>query len=231
MRKLLVLLAGALLCPVLAGAQVRQPRDLPDYQYLVQPLWVGAGFGGGKITSRAPAPSAGRDAFSFSFDAGIRITPQWGAGFEFGMVGPNGGCGGHHCGPSDRDFAPDFSHWFLMAEHRSRDDDGLRLRAGIGVSSMCYDYYRTSGSSFGRFLEAVFFEDDYDDDSTHWDCKSIQAFGASVSVGYQLPVSDDGSSIGLQLRGEAANFAASGTAGTPRFRHRAITLQIQLNIN
>jgi hypothetical protein len=132
----------------------------------------------------------------------------------------------------DADFAPNFTHWFLVAENRPLER--LRLRAGVGVSGMCYSFHETRSSDFERFLEYLFFGDDdsYYDGSTHWECKSsLKALGGSVSIGYQWPLPDPGSSIGLQLRGEAANFAASSTAGTPAFRHRAVTLQIQLNIN
>jgi hypothetical protein len=219
-----------LLCPALAAAQSPYYGDDPRARG-----WLGVGIGGGTINSAAPAPSADHDAFSFTVDGGYRITPQWGLGLEFGMVTPNGGCGGHHCSSDSPDFAPDFSHWFLVGEHRP-GDSGLRLRAGIGVTSMCYRYYRTRSSSFERFLEALLFYDEdeyyyYDDDRTHWDCKSLQALGGSVSVGYQWPFPDARSSVGLQLRLEAANFAASATAHTPAFHHRAVTLQLQMNIN
>jgi hypothetical protein len=164
-------------------------------------------------------------------DAGLRFTPEWGAGLEYGVITANSGCGGHSCTPADSDFAPDFSHFFLVAENRLLKR--LRLRAGVGLSSMCYSYHRTHSSDLEQFVEALFFDDDdyLYDDSTHWECKSsLKALGGSVSIGYQWPLSDPRSSIGLQLRGEAANFAASSTAGTPAFRHRAVTLQVQLNL-
>jgi hypothetical protein len=100
---------------------------------------------------------------------------------------------------------------------------------------MCYSYYKTEGSGweeFLEFLEVVLF-DDHDDDSSgpHWNCKSLSALGGSVSVGYQWEIEHSRTSIGVQLRAEAANFAASNKAGTPAFRHRAVMLQIQLNLN
>lgn len=226
MRKPLVLLVGLLLCPLLAGAQSRYRSYHVD-----QPYWLGIGFGGGGVNSDPPAPSSDRDSFAFSVDAGMRITPEWGIGLEYGLIAPNGGCGGHHCTAADPDFAPNFSHWFLVAEHRSGEDGGMRLRAGLGVTSMCHHYYRTGNASFWEFLAAVFLSDDYDGTIRHWECDSLQAFGASASIGYQWALPDSGSSIGLQLRGETAKFAASSSAGTPKFRHRAVTVQIHLNLN
>jgi hypothetical protein len=223
MRKPLVLLVGLLLCPVLAGAQTRYNVD--------QPFWLGVGIGGGRVNSDAPAPSAGHDTFAFTIDAGMRITPQWGIGLEYGRIAPGGGCGGHRCTPADHDFAPDFSHWFLLAEHRSGEDGAMRLRAGLGISGMCYHFYKTGNASFWEVLLAVVIADESDATIRHWECDSLHALGASVSLGYQWALPDSGSSIGLQLRGEAANFKASSSAGTPKFRHRAVTVQIQLNLN
>jgi hypothetical protein len=226
MRKPLVLLVGLLLCPVLAGAQSRYAGVDPD-----NPFWLGLGVGGGKLQSAASAPSAERDAFSFSVDVGVRIARDWGLGLEYGLVMPQGGCGGHGCTPQRSDFAPNFSHWFLIAEHRP-PDSGVRLRAGAGVSSMCYRYYKAQGDFWEEFVEALVFRDDtVDYDDTHWDCKSLRALGGLVSVGYQWPISEGEGSIGVQLRGEAAKFAASSKAGTQAFRHRAVTMQIQLNLN
>jgi hypothetical protein len=199
--------------------------------------WLSVGMGGGKVNSLAPAPSAGRDAFGASVEAGIRLTPEWGIGLEYGIVAPNSGCGGHHCTPSEPDFAPNFTRGFLIGEYRPPHDRGLRLRAGVGVSNMCYRHYRTEGSAWGaflEFLEVVLSDDhghDHDSDGPHWSCKSLSALGGSVSVGYQWEIERSNTSIGLQLRAEAANFAASNKAGTPAFRHRAVMLQIQLNIN
>jgi hypothetical protein len=226
MRKQLVLLAGLLLWPVLASADYQHAGFDPD-----NPFWLGVGVGGGKLQSTAPAPAAARETFSFSIDVGARITRDWGLGLEYGLVMPEGGCGGHSCTPQRNDFAPNFSHWFLIAEHRP-PDSGVRLRAGVGVSSMCYRYYKSRGNFWEEFVEAVVFGDDnVDPNSTHWDCKSLHALGGSVAVGYQWPISEGEGSIGLQLRGEAAEFAASSKAGTPRFKHRAVMLQIHLDIN
>jgi hypothetical protein len=229
MRKQLFLLVCTLLCPVLAGAQGRHMSyraERPD-----DPGWLGIGFGSGSMESPDTAPSAGLNAFTFSLDAGVHINPQWGLGIEYGLIAPHGGCGGHHCTPAYSDFAPDFSHWFLLVEQRP-GNGGLRLRGGVGVSSMCYRYYRARDSQWEKFWDSVFFGDDDDADQNRisWHCKSLQALGASASVGYQWSLPHSPGSIGLQLRGEAANFAASSTAGTSAFHHRAVSLQIQLKI-
>ncbi|MEJ0099649.1 MAG: hypothetical protein WDO12_07905 [Pseudomonadota bacterium] len=192
--------------------------------------WLAIGVGSGSIASAGPAPSASRDAFAFSIDTGYRINRQWGLGLEYGVLAPNGGCGGHHCTPADPDFAPDFSHWFLLAEQRP-GDGGLRVRAGVGVSSMCYRYYRARDSGWHRFWQALIFDDDQDEGSISWHCKSLHALGAAASIGYQWALPDSLSSVGLQLRGEAANFAESSTAGTPAFHHRAVMLLVQFDIN
>jgi hypothetical protein len=226
MRKQLVSGAAALLWPLLACADYRNSGFDPD-----NPVWLGVGFGGGRLQSAAPAPAADRAAYSFSVDVGTRITPNWGLGLEYGLVMPQGGCGGHSCTPQSSGFAPNFSHWFLIAEHR-RPYSGVRLRVGAGVSGMCYRYYRAHGDFWEEFLEALVFGDDnVDPDATHWDCKQLHALGGLVSVGYQWPVSDGEGSIGVQLRGEMAEFAASSTAGTPKFKHRAVMLQLQFNVN
>lgn len=228
MKRTSLLLASLLLWPAFAAAQSGYyPEDFEAERY-----WLGVGLGGGAVKSAAPAPAADRNAFGASIDVGIRITPQWGVGLEYGVVAPFGGCGGHHCTPDTPGFAPDFTRWFLIGEYRPPGADrGWRLRAGVGVSSMCYRYYRTEASDWEEFLEAILF-DDYDDDHrTHWSCKSLSTLGGSLSLGYQWELEDRGSSIGLQLRGEAANFGASTRAGTPAFRHRAVVLQIQFNLN
>jgi hypothetical protein len=229
MRKQCLWLAGVLLGPVLAHAQSPvYDDDLARYGY-----WLSVGLGGGTVKSAAPAPSAGRDAFGASIDTGIRFTPAWGIGLEYGIVAPGSGCGGHHCSPSEPEFAPDFTRWFLIGEYRPPNDRRLRLRVGVGVSNMCYSHYRAEGASaWQEFLEAVLFDDyDVDTEGTHWSCKSLSALGGSVSLGYQWELEDTHSSIGLQLRAEGANFAASSKAGTPAFRHRAVMLQVQFNIN
>lgn len=235
MRKRCLWLACMLLSPVLAHA-AHSPYD--DDVLAPEPFWLSMGFGSGTVNSLAPAPSAGRDAFSFSVDAGMRLTPEWGAGLEFGVVAPSGGCTGHHCTPSVPDFAPAFTHWFLIGEYRSPYDRHLRLRAGLGVSNMCYSYYKAQGSAWEEILEflAILLSDDYDPGDfdhhgTHWACRSLSALGGSVSVGYQWQLGRSRSSVGLQLRAEAAHFAASSKAGTPAFRHRAVMLQVQLNLN
>jgi hypothetical protein len=138
--------------------------------------------------------------------------------------------------PAGKNFAPDFTRWFLIGEYRPPGADrGWRLRAGVGVSNMCYRHYKTTQSAWERFIEYLLFDDedyyDYSADRTYWSCKSLSALGGSVSVGYQWELKDTRTSVGLQLRGEAANYAASTTAGTPAFRHRALMLQVQFNIN
>lgn len=222
-------LGAMLLGPVLAHAQAPYYDD----DFARDPYWLSVGIGGGAVTSTSRAPSAKRDAFGASIDAGIRFTPHWGIGLEYGVVAPVSGCGEHHCSPSEPEFAPDFTRWFLIGEYRPPGNRGLRLRAGVGVSSMCYDHYRAEGASaWEEFLEAVLLDDyDVDSDGSHWACRSLSALGGSVSLGYQWELKDTHGSIGLQLRAEGANFAASNKAGTPAFRHRAVMMQVQFNIN
>jgi hypothetical protein len=227
MQRKLAWLFIALLCPMLSLAAGQQ-RD--DYDESI-PFWAGIGFGGGSITSDGLAPSGGRDVFTGNIEIGYRISRQFGLGVEYGLIVPTSGCRGMGCSPSKPEFAPDFSRWFLMGEYRPHDG-GLRLRASAGVSTMCYRYYKGRRSTWDRFWDAVLFGNDGDDlsNDTSRRCKSLQALGAAVSVGYQWSLEDRGS-LGLQLRGEAANYDASARAGTPDFKHRAAMMQLQFSFN
>jgi len=232
--------AVLLLCPAFAGA--RSPGYYEDYDdFDSHRPWLGVGLGNGAVESQAPAPAAGLNAFGGSIDAGYRITPEWGLGLEFSVIAPRGGCGGHHCSSVLPDFAPDFTHWFLLGEYRpggggggDGDGSGWRLRAGAGVSSMCYRYYRHEALTWESVVVAILF-DDQDAGSLEtraWGCKRLSTFGASASIGYQWRVGKEvPASVGLQLRGEMADFAASSNATTPAFRHRALIMQMQFALD
>ena len=212
-----------MLAPALAAAGSTTYQD-----DLESGAWLGLGLGGGKIATAGQAPSADRGVFTFNLDAGYRITPQWGIGFEFGVIGPTSGCDGLGCTPASPDFAPNFLHWFAVGEYRP-DNTGWRLRAGAGFSTMCYRYYRSHTSALENFVNVLLGGDGSTSDSIS--CHSLKAFGAAASIGYQWSLRGSPTSLGLQLRGEAANFSASTRAVTPAFHHRAVTLQLQLNMN
>lgn len=219
-----LLMASALLCPALAGASSSGWEDV-DTRW-----WLGIGIGGGAVKSAAPAPSADRNAVAFSIDGGFRITPQWGLGLEYGAVNATSGCGGRHCTPAMSDFAPDFTRLFAVGEYRPVDS-GVRIRAGAGISSMCYQFYKSPRSAWDKLLDVFISGESMDNSTDSWNCKSLRAFGIGASIGYQWPIGGTAASLGLQLRGEAARFAASTAAGTPAFQHRALMLQLQLNFN
>lgn len=192
--------------------------------------WLGVGLGTGSITSSAPAPSAQRDGFAANLDFGYRLTPSWGLGFEIGIIAPAGGCGARYCAPTDPQFAPNFAHWFGVSEWRP-GNAGWRIRASAGLSTMCYDYYHSDNPGWATFWNVVLFGDVQVGSVGSTRCRTLDALGAAVSVGYQWPLGESGTSMGLQLRGEAANFAASSEAGLPAFHHRALMLLLQMNLN
>jgi hypothetical protein len=218
-------LSPLLLWPALAAARSFALDEDPG-----TPWWLGLGFGSGTITSTAPAPSADRSGIAASIDGGFRFSPEWGLGLEFGVVGPASGCNGRGCSYGEPHFAPDFTHWFLIGELRP-GNGGMRLHVGAGLTSMCYSYYDAERPTWEVFLDAVIFGDPVDDMRTTRQCDHLHAFGASASVGYQWPLRYSHTSLGVQLRAEAANFAASTRALTPAFHHRALALQLQLNFN
>jgi hypothetical protein len=239
MKPRLLVLLGTLLCPVLAGAQVRSPPqawpsqgDFSQGDFDDHRLWLGLGIGGGSITSTAPAPSADRDSIAASIDVGVRITPEWGVGLEFGVVSPTSGCDGQGCAPVLPGFAPNFTRWFLLGEYRP-GGAGMRIRAGAGLSSMCYRFYETDHLSTWEIIGTALLGGDVDSDSGRGTgCDRLRTFGAAVSVGYQWWLGEDAPvSLGLQLRGETAKFAASSKARTPQFRHSAVMMQLQFIFN
>lgn len=220
----------AMLCPMLSAAAT------PDYsRYYTDEgypgWWAGIGAGGGSITSDSQAPSADRSAFTGNIEIGYRLSRNWGLGVEYGVIAPGHGCDREGCSTTSPDFAPDFTRWFLLGEYRP-DNSGLRLRASAGVSYMCYSYFTGRRSAWNKFWDAVLFGSDgeYDVGDTKRSCNSLHTMGAALSVGYQWSTEGQ-SSVGLQLRGEAANYDASSKAGTPAFRHRAVMMQVQFNFN
>lgn len=229
MRRHLVLLI-ALLAPALAGAQSRTyAADFEEHRF-----WVGVGLGYGTIKSDVRSRSVDRKLVSLGIDAGYRIAPEWGLGLEFGAVIPTSGCDGLGCSPSLPGFAPNFTHWFLLGEYRP-GNSGMRVRLGAGPSWMCYRYYETNVSTWEKILDAILLGDEQDgsgEPGRSRRCKHLKAFGASASVGYQWRLGGEApTSLGVRVRGEAANYAASSKAATPAFHHRALMLELQLGLN
>ena len=222
---------GALLAAPHADAQYRAEQHYDSYgETPGAGWWLGVGLGAGSITSTAPAPSAKRDGFAANLDAGYRLTQTWGLGIEIGVIAPTDGCGARHCAPTNPQFAPNFAHWFGVGEWRP-GKGGWRLRASAGLSTMCYDYEYSGNSAWGTFWNVLLFGDMQVGSVGSTRCRNLSALGGALSVGYQWPLGDSGTSMGLQLRGEAANFAASSAAGTPAFHHRALSVLLQLNVN
>jgi hypothetical protein len=211
----------ALLCPALAGAS--------DYDIeLDSGGWLGLGVGAGKMVSAPHAPSADRSGFAISLDGGYRFNRQWGLGLEFGVLTASDGCDGLGCTSATPGFAPNFLHWFAVGEYRP-PGSGWRLRGAAGLSSMCYRWYKSRASALGKFVNALLGGNDPTEYSIS--CNSLKALGVSASVGYQWRLRDSPASLGVQLRGEAADFSASAKAGTQAFHHRGVTLQLQLSTN
>lgn len=220
-RFVLLVALGTVMCPVLAHAD----------GYAVDPesqFWVSLGLGGGKAVSGSQAPSAEHSGFVLNIEGGYRFNSQWGLGLEFGALATSGGCDGLGCTPASPDFAPSFSHFFAVGEYRPAST-GWRLRAGAGISSMCYSWYKSHANAVEKFFTVLLGNDDPTDYSIS--CRSLSAPGVSAAVGYQWSFPNSHTSLGLQLRGEAANFSASSRAGLPAFHHRAVMLQAVLSLN
>lgn len=191
-------------------------------------FWVGAGLGAGKVVSGSRAPSADRSGFALNIDVGRRFNSQWGLGLEFGAIAPSGGCDGLSCTSTSPDFAPSFSHFFAVGEYRPASS-GWRLRGGAGLSTMCYSWYKRHANAFEKFIDVLLGNDPPTDYSIS--CRTLSALGISAAVGYQWSLPRSDASLGLQLRGEAANFRASTKAGLPAFHHRAVVLMGVLSLN
>ncbi len=208
-----------LLCPAVAGSSELEPEST---------FWGSLGLGAGKVASDAPAPSADRSGFALNIEGGYRFNSQWGLGLEFGAIATSGGCDGLGCTPASPDFAPNFSHFFAVGEYRPANS-GWRLRGGAGISSMCYSWYKSHANALEKFFNVLLGNDDPTDYSIS--CRSLSALGVSAAVGYQWSFPDSHASLGLQLRGEAANFSASARAGLPAFHHRSVVLLAVLSLN
>jgi hypothetical protein len=231
MSKKLVLLAAvaALSAPVFAQADEGR----------LSAWWLGGSLGMGAMKSRPPAPSAGRDALDASVEFGYRLTPQWGAGFEFGALVPVNGCADWQCAGTAAAFAPRFTRLMAFGEFRPRAS-AWRLRAGAGLSRFCYSrHWSDSAWSIVDTLDVLLvamLDDELDETLTGsgaWRCDArIKALGGIVSVGYDWPVSPGHPvSVGLRLSAEAADFGPTRAIGLPAFRHRAVMLSLHLNIN
>ena len=217
----LPVLLGSLLCPLMANADGYELD--PESSF-----WVSGGLGAGQVVSGSHAPSADRSGFTLNIDVGRRFNSQWGLGLEFGAIAPSGGCDGLSCTTASPDFAPSFSHLFAVGEYRPANS-GWRLRGGAGLSSMCYSWYKSHVNAFEKFINVLLGEDDPTDYSVR--CRNLTALGISAAVGYQFSFPDSHTSLGLQLRGEAANYSASAKAGLPAFHHRAVVLLAVLSFN
>lgn len=231
-----ILLASlAWVAPALAQGAQQPPGD----EWLSR-WWVSAGLGSAVVQSGKPAPSAGRSGLSASVDVGYRHNAEWGLGFEYALVAPLAGCTVWDCAASLGDFAPNFTRLMAFAEYRPQPS-GWRFRAGTGVSRFCYQrHWSESAWGWGDALELVIsglLDDDYVDDpasrSGAWRCDGrAKALGAMVSLGYDWRVHRSSPlSMGWRLTAEAANFDRTPAIGLPAFRHRAVMLSLQLNIN
>ncbi len=195
--------------------------------------WLGVGLGGGAVQSLAPAPSAGRDVFAASIEMGYRVNRDWGVGLELGAILPFRGCSQWECGSRPVDFAPNFTRFGGFAEYRPARS-GLRLRAGVGMSSFCYRHrWSEDAWSWLDGFAAALFPDvlAYGDGSGAWRCDaSRQALGGSVSVGYDWPIDDLPAAWGVRLTAEAANYGPRPSEGMAPFRHRALMLTLHLTL-
>lgn len=219
---------------MLAPAALAQDYDLDDPG--ARRVWVGAGLGGGKVKSQAPSPAAGSGFVSASVEVGYRLQRNWGIGMELGAIGPTSGCEEWNCGSSPASFAPNFSRLMAFGEYRPRDS-GLRIRAGFGASRFCYER-SWDGNAWSPFdFVMALIDDNYllaaDGGSGAWRCdRSRHALGGSVSVGYDWRV-DRGSPLlmGVRLSAEGANYPETRRIDVPKFRHRAVTLSLQMQLN
>ena len=204
-----------------------------------QGWWLGAGVGGARVHSLAPAPAAGRSALDASLDVGYRFSPQWGLGFELGALVPSGGCRDWNCAASPSQFAPSFTRMQAFAELRPPDSRWY-LRAGVGVSRFCYSHRWSDSAwswadSFNLALQLL--ADEPLDETitgtgaTRCDARA-RATGGAVAVGYDWRVSASSPvSMGVRLSAEAADFGATPAIGMPAFRHRAVMLSLRISVN
>jgi hypothetical protein len=202
-----------------------------------QRLWLGVGLGSATVRSVAPAPAAGRGAVAASLDIGYRVTPQWGLGLEFGTVAPVHGCADVNCSGTVAAFAPNISRMFAFGEFRPQHS-GWRLRAGAGVSNFCYRRHWAPGAwswvdTLNLLLNDQSINNETVSGSGAYRCDARNhALGGALSLGYDRPAAQGTPlSMGLRLSAEAANFGATPAVGLPAFRHRALMLTLQLNIN
>lgn len=218
---------------ILPPAMVRA-GDLDDPD--VRRMWVGVGLGGGKVKSLAPAPAAGSGLVSASVEIGYRLQPNWGFGMELGAIGPTSGCEEWNCGASPESFAPNFSRVIAFGEFRP-NYSGLRIRAGFGMSRFCHErHWDSNGWSPFDFVMALI-DDNYlltaDGGSGAWRCDAARhALGGSVSIGYDWRVGGDSPLLmGVRLSAEGANYSNSRNIDVPKFRHRAVMLSLQMQLN
>ncbi|MEO6080605.1 MAG: hypothetical protein ABIQ86_12595 [Steroidobacteraceae bacterium] len=224
----------ALSMPALAQHGPMRLTEAPTQRW-----WLSAGLGGAAVHSAASAPSAGRNGIAASIDLGYRFSPQWGMGFEYGVVAPLSGCTVWECAGSTGEFSPNFTRMLAFGEYRPRRS-GWRFRAGAGVSGFCYSHHWSDSAwGWGDTLEVLFsaiVDEEYKDDGRRdgaWRCDGrTKALGGAVSMGYDWPAKNRAPvSMGVRLSVEAARFEGTPAIGLPAFRHRALMLTLHLNAN
>lgn len=232
MRTQLVMIAAMVMS--VAGRDAAAQRA-PDLRVDPGP-WFSVGLGGAAVRSLSPAPSSGREGLAANLEVGYRITPQWGVGLDLGALAPVAGCKDWDCAATPAEFAPSFTRVFAFGEYRPRNT-GWRLRASAGVSRFCYSRYWSDTAWNWGDIAMLLLDDDYLYDtvtgSGAYRCGARNlAMGGSLTVGYDWAVAPEAPvSMGVRLTAEAANFDATRSIGLPAFRHRTLTLTLQLNVN
>jgi hypothetical protein len=223
------LVAASLLCLLSVPALADELDDPAGHR-----VWFGVGLGGGEVKSLAPSPAADSSFVAGSIEVGYRLRPEWGIGLELGAIGPLAGCEEWDCGTTPESFAPNFSRLMAFGEYRPVDS-GLRVRAGFGVSRFCYERsWNEDGWSPFDFVMALI-DESYliDGGSGSWRCDGTRhALGGSVSIGYDWRLARNAPLLmGVRLTAEGANYPATRSIGLPKFRHRAVMLTLQVQVN
>jgi hypothetical protein len=225
---------------LIAATLVAGPVLAQNYEESeVAPWWVDVGVGGANLRSPYATSTNDRGGLAASLDFGVRLTPQWGLGLEFGAVAPSHGCAAWECGVTSPDFAPAFTRMFAVSEFRP-GRGGLRLRAGAGVSRYCYSaHWSDSAWSWADTLDVALLLlgdgplDGRIGGSGGYVCDAHKnALGGMVSMGYDWRVSRSAPvSMGIRLSAEVANFSAEAPQGLPEFKHRAVMLTLHLKFD
>jgi len=230
-RGLLLVVASVIVCPAAMAQRFDEEQAAP--------WWVDVGVGGANLSSPGPAPGIDQGGLAASLDFGLRFTPHWGLGLEFGAVAPSHGCAAWQCEVSAPEFAPAFTRLFAVSEFRP-GHSGWRLRAGAGLSRYCYRaHWSSTAWSWTDTLDMALLLlgdgplDGRIDGSGGYLCDAHKnALGGAVSVGYDWRVSTRAPvSMGVRLSAEAADFSARGPDDLPALRHRAVMLTLHLKFD